>query len=218
MNLRINTLASIACAAALVLFGCRAGRASAQLVTHTPTPAPYGSSVGAHARFSKARINLGPPDYALTSAVIAAGGGPADFDAQKLIGALTGNGALTQSEMASLTKRFGVDDVASFVRTFDYAITDSLAQATAAGIELPPTPMPDPGDGKALSAALYAAGVAPHGGYDVEYMLDALMTHVIHVAVMNDIDANPELGPRADANYHAVLGQTMQDLKATYKL
>jgi hypothetical protein len=120
--------------------------------------------------------------------------------------------------MASLTKRFGVDDVASFVRTFDYAITDSLAQATAAGIELPPTPMPDPGDGKALSAALYAAGVAPHGGYDVEYMLDALMTHVIHVAVMNDIDANPELGPRADANYHAVLGQTMQDLKATYKL
>ena len=140
------------------------------------------------------------------------------IDAQKLVGDLTGNGPVTQTEMASLTKKFGPDNVASFEKTFDYVITDSLAQATTAGVALPATPLPDPADGRALASALYTAGVAPHGGYDVEYMLDSLVSHVIHVAVMNDIDANPDLGPKADANYHAVLAQTMLDLKNAYKL
>jgi hypothetical protein len=185
----------------------------AQLGTHTPTPAPYASSVGAHGRFSKARINLGPPDFALTSSLIAAGGGAEDFDAQKLVNALVGGGPAAQSELAKLTKRFGADNLALFVKTFDYATTDSLAQATAGGVALPATPAPDPSDAKALSAALYAAGVAPRGRFDVEYMLDTLWTHVVHVAVMNDIDANPQFGPKADANYHAVLGQIMQDIK-----
>ncbi len=193
--------------------------ASAQPVPmHLSTPAPYTTSTGAHGRYSKARINLGPPNLALTAAFIAAGGGPAGFDAQKLIANLTGNGPQTQTEIAALTKRFGAADVASFMKTFNYVITDSLAQATTAGVELPSTPVPDPADGKALSAALYAAGVSPRGGYDVEYMLDSLVSHVIHVAVMDDIDANPDLGPQADANYHLVLQQTMLDLKALYKL
>jgi len=185
---------------------------------HLSTPAPYTTTVGAHARFSKARINLGAPNLALTAAVVTAGGGPTAFDAQKLVGDLTGNGPVTQTEMASLTKKFGPDNVASFEKTFDYVITDSLAQATTAGVALPATPLPDPADGRALASALYTAGVAPHGGYDVEYMLDSLVSHVIHVAVMNDIDANPDLGPKADANYHAVLAQTMLDLKNAYKL
>jgi hypothetical protein len=192
--------------------------AQAQPMSHTPTPAPYASTVGAHARYSKVRINLGPPDLTLTAALIAAGGGSTAFDAQKLVAALTGNGPLAQTELDALTKKFGASNVASFVKTFDFVVTDALAQATTGGIALPTTPVPDPADGKALAAALFAAGVPPRGRFDVEYMLDALVSHVIHVAVMNDIDANPELGPNADANYHAVLGQTMLDLKTAYKL
>ncbi len=38
-------------------------------------------------------------------------------------------------------------------------------------------------------------------------MLDALVTHDIHTAVMDDIDKDPTMGPKADANFHAVLTQ-----------
>jgi hypothetical protein len=216
---RRNALRQFHSVAALVAacFVAECAAADAQPVqVHTPTPAPYTSTVGAHARYSKARINLAPPNLALTGALIAAGGGPAAFDAQKLVGALTGNGPLTQTELAALTKKFGAQNVASFMKTFDFVISDGLAQAANAGIVLP-APAPDL-DGKALAAALYAAGVSLHTRYDVEYMLDALFSHVIHVAVMNDIDADPNLGPAADANYHAVLLQTMLDLDSAYKL
>jgi len=185
---------------------------------HTPTPAPYSSTVGAHARYSKARINLAAPNLTLTASLVASGGGATAFDAQKLVGVLTGNGAQTPIERASLTKKFGTENVASFFQTFDFVVTDSLAQMAAAGMALPPTPVPNPADGNALAASLYAAGVMLHGGFDVEYMLDALVSHVIQVAVMNDIDANATLGPKADANYHAVLAQLMLDLKSTNHL
>jgi len=151
-------------------------------------------------------------------ALVTAGGGATSFDAQKLIDDLTGNGATTQSEVAGLTKKFGSEKVASFVKTFDYVVTDSLAQTAQAGVALPATPMPDPSDGKALAAALYAAGMTSRGSYDAEFMLDTLVSHVVHVQVMNDIDENPDLGPQADANYHAVLTQTMLDLKTAYKM
>jgi hypothetical protein len=184
---------------------------------HLSTPAPYSSTVGAHGRYSKARINLGVPNLALTTALVRAGGGPAAFDAHKLIDSLTGNGPGTQAELASLTRKFGADNVASFFTTFNYVITDALAQTATVGIALPATPVPDPADAKALCAGLYQAGVTSRGSFDVEYMLDTLVSHVVHVAVMNDIDANPDLGPKADANYHAVLSQTVLDLKPSEK-
>jgi hypothetical protein len=203
--------------ACLIAGAC--GAANAQtLQQHTPAPAPYASTVGAHGRFSKVRINLGEPNLALTSALLAAGGGSTAFDAQKLVGALTGGGPLTQTELAALTKKFGAQNVASFEKTFGFVATDALTQATAAGIALPTAPAPDPTDGKALAAALYEAGVPPRGRFDAEYLLDALVSHVVHVAVMNDIEADPALGPKADANYHAVLAQLMLDLKASYKI
>ena len=186
---------------------------------HLPTPAPnIPAPAGPHGRYSKAGINLGPPTLALTAALIAAGGGAGIFDAQKLIGTLTGNGPATQTELADLTKTFGPENVASFVKTFDYVISDTVNQFSTAGIMLPATPSPDPSDGKALAAALYAAGIVPHDGFDVEYMLDSLVSHVVHVAVMNDIDADSALGPKADANYHHVLAQFMRDLKTADKL
>lgn len=214
--LRSLTAAAVA-AAALTVAGLPA--AAQPIPMHIPTPAPnIPAPSGPHARYSKAAINLAPPTLALTAALIATGGGAGTFDAQKLVGTLTGNGPATQTELADLTKSFGPGNVASFVKTFDFVVTDALNQFTTAGIMLPATPSPDPTDGKALATALYAAGVMPRGGFDVEYMLDSLVSHVVHVAVMNDIDADPALGPKADANYHQVLAQFMRDLKTADKL
>jgi hypothetical protein len=106
--------------------------------------------------------------------------------------------------------------VTSFLTVFNFVISDSLRLVTAANVPLPSTPVPDPANGKALSAALYTAGVTPSGRFDVEYMLDDLVTHPIHVQVMNDIDA--KYGQPADANYHAVLTQAILDLKTAYGL
>jgi hypothetical protein len=168
-----------------------------------------------HARFSKAPVYTGSPDLPLTLSMIDAGGGPSTFDSTKLVGVLAG--AKTSAEVASLQTKFGADNVKSFLEVFNFVVTDSLAKVTAAKVPLPTTPMPSPTDGKALAAALYTQGVEPGSkAFDVEYMLDGLVTHPIHVAVMDDIDA--KYGKAADGNYHAVLTQAMSDLKAVYGL
>ena len=43
-------------------------------------------------------------------------------------------------------------------------------------------------DGKALAAALYTAGRRPNGRFSVEVMLDRLVSHPLHIVVMQDID------------------------------
>jgi hypothetical protein len=204
--------AALAAASLATVGGAHA--ASAQPVPmHLSTPAPYSTTVGAHARYSKARVNMGAPNFALLTALVAAGGGAEAFDAQKLLGDLAGSSPPTQSASANLTRRVGAAQMSVFAKTFAFFIRDARAQATTAGMTLPATPVPDPRDGRALAAALYAAGVSPRGAFDVEYMLDTLVTHVIHVEVMNDIDADPELGPSADRTFHEILAQAVRDLK-----
>jgi hypothetical protein len=175
---------------------------------------PATAQMSGMARFSRAPIYTGNPNLPLTLSVIVAGGGPSSFDSAKLVGALAG--PLAPTEVKSLTAQFGADNVTSFLTVFNFVISDSLRLVTAANVPLPSTPVPDPANGKALSAALYTAGVTPSGRFDVEYMLDDLVTHPIHVQVMNDIDA--KYGQPADANYHAVLTQAILDLKTAYGL
>jgi hypothetical protein len=170
------------------------------------------SSMG-HARFSDANVYGGAPDLPLTLSMVVAGGGPAQFKTTTLVGVLAG--ANTQAEVAKLTKQFGGDKVASFLTVFDFVVNDSLKIVGEKKIALPPAPQPDPKNGKALSAALYGAG-AMDGRYNVEVMLDKLVSHPIHVQVMDDIDA--KYGSPADANYHIVLTQAVMDLKAAYGL
>ena len=168
-----------------------------------------------HARYSSAATYTGSPNLPLTLSMIEAGGGPSSFDSTKLVGVLAGD--KTAAEVGSLQKKFGADNVKSFLEVFNFVVNDSLAKVTAAKVPLPTQPVPSPTDGKALAAALYTLGVNPTSkGFDVEYMLDGLVTHPIHVAVMDDIDA--KYGKPADANYHAVLTQAMTDLKAVYGL
>jgi len=171
---------------------------------------------GMHARYSPAPVYTGAPALPLTLSVVVAGGGPKSFDSTKLVGVLAGS--LTDAEVKKLSGQFGADNVGSFLKTFNFVISDALALVQKNKVALPSTPAPAPTDGKALAAALYTAGVTPSGNFDVEYMLDHLVTHPLHVQIMDDIDANNDLGPKADGNYHAVLTQAMMDLKAAYKL
>jgi len=168
---------------------------------------------GDKARFSNAGVYSGAPDLPLTLSMIVAGGGPAHFKSTTLVGALAG--AKTKAEVGKLNKQFGAIKVASFLTVFDFVVSDSLKIVTAKKVTLPKQPKPDPKNGKALAAALYGAGVVD-GRYNVEIMLDKLVSHPIHVQVMDDIDA--KYGRNADANYHVVLTQAMLDLKAAYGL
>ena len=165
------------------------------------------------ARFSNAPVSTAAPDLPLTLSMIVAGGGPAHFKSTTLVGTLAG--AKTKAEVAKLTQQFGAKNVSSFLTVFDFVVADSLKIVTEKKIPLPKQPKPDPKNGKALAAALYSAGTFP-GGYNVEIMLDHLVSHPIHVQVMDDIDQ--KYGRRADANYHVVLTQSILDLKAAYGL
>ncbi len=163
------------------------------------------------ARFSKAPIYTGTPALQTTVNMITVGTGASGFDSTKLVGVLAG--AKTSAEVAALTTKFGADNVKSFLDVFNFVVNDSVKIVTAAKVPLPAASSPLP-DGKALAISLYTLGVTPDKSFDVEYMLDGLVTHPVHVQVMKDIDA--KYGVKADANYHAVLTQAMNDLKAVY--
>jgi hypothetical protein len=191
----------------------RALVASVALAVMCAFQLPAGTQAAEKARFSNAGVYAGAPDLPLTLSMIVAGGGPAHFKSTALVGTLAGPN--TKAEVAKLGKQFGAKNLQSFLTVFDFVVADSLKIVSAKKIPLPKEPSPNPKDGKALAAALYSAGVA-NGRYNVEIMLDKLVSHPIHLSVMDDIDA--KYGRNADANYHVVLTQAMLDLKAAYKL
>ena len=164
-------------------------------------------------RFSSPGVYTGNPALPVTLSMIEAGGGPKDFDSVKLVHVLAG--AKTEAEVAKLTKQFGADNVKSFLTTFDFVVADSLRIVTNANVALPSTPNPDPSDGKALAASLWAAGQTGKG-FNVEVMLDRAVSHPVHVQVMKDVDA--KYGVAADATFHAALSTAMNDLASAYNL
>ncbi|GAC1307594.1 MAG: hypothetical protein NVS2B3_02480 [Vulcanimicrobiaceae bacterium] len=171
-----------------------------------------GSFVAAtHAR-ADAILFEGAPNLALTSALVAAGGGPEHFSSMKLFKTVTGS--LAGPEAEKLTKQFGSADVANTFAVFDFAIDDVIRVATAKHIALPP-PSPDPADAKALAVALYRAGTTEKGTWDVGYMLEHLITHPIHHVIMHDIDA--KFGAANNGSFHMVLTQMMDDLAMAYR-
>lgn len=181
----------------------------------TLLPAVAADTMGtSKARFSHSTSYVGKPKLGTTVAMIVAGGGPKNFQTVQLVGSLAG--PLASAEVGKLTKQYGASNVKSFLDVFKFVVDESVAKVTAAKVALPAPDADARKGGKALSAALYRLGVNDDKPWDVEYMLDNLVTHGIHVAVMNDIDT--KYGRSADANYHVVLRQAMLDLKAAYKL
>jgi len=195
-----------ASAAALLGLGVFASSASAFAADAMKMDAPK-------ARFSDVASYVGSPNLPLTVSLVVAGGGPSKFETTTALKSLAG--PLTDAELKSLTAKYGAEKIGQFVKTFDFVINDALKIVTEKKIALP-GPKADAKDGKDLSAALYMAGVTKDGNFDVEFMLDNLVSHPIHVQIMNDIDAKYDR--TADQDYHIILTQAMKDLKAAYKL
>ncbi len=198
----------VAIATALSLLGLSPALAGAQTIASNDSSM---SSPGA--RFGGS-VNPGAPNLANTLSLVIAGGGPKNFSTVTLFGVLAGDKA--KAEEDALTKQYGADKFGQFIKTFDFVINDSLKIVTEDKVQLPSKPDPLPTDGKALAAALYTDGLDKDHGFNVEFMLDSLVTHPIHVQVMKDIDA--KYGEQADADYHVVLTKVMKDLKAVYGL
>ncbi len=158
-------------------------------------------------------VYIGAPSLALTLSMVEAGGGPSSFNTVTLLKTLAG--PLFDAEVAKLTEQYGKDQVAQFLKTFDFVVNDSLRIVTVKKVQLPSQPEPNPKDGKALAAALWAAGQSGEG-FNVELMLDRLVSHPIHLQVMTDIDG--KYGLAADAQYHAILTTAMKDLAGAYHL
>lgn len=190
-------------AVALATFGT--GIAAAAL---TPTV------INAPTRFSgSCCIYTGAPALPVTLSMIEAGGGPKNFSTVVLLKRLTG--PQFNAEVAKLSNQYGKAQVAQFLKTFDFVVTDSLRIVTQKRIALPSQPNPDPNNGEALASALWGAGQTGNG-YNVEVMLDRAVSHPIHFQVMSDIDV--KYGLAADAQYHAILTTAMKDLAAAYDL
>jgi hypothetical protein len=158
-------------------------------------------------------VYTGAPALQVTLSMVDAGGGPSNFSTVALLKVLTGSHF--DAEVAKLTQQYGKDQVAQFLKTFDFVVDDSLEIVTEKKIALPSQPNPNPKDGVALAGALWAAGQTGEG-FNVEVMLDRAVSHPIHFKVMSDIDV--KYGLAADAQYHAILTTAMKDLALAYHL
>jgi hypothetical protein len=118
--------------------------------------------------------------------------------------------ATVTAEVAKLSKQYGAAEVTQWLKTFDFAVNDSLKIATAKGIKLPAA---DPKlTGKALATTLAKAGTDADGVFQIEFLLDKAVSHGIHVQVMNDIDKAPGFRKKADLDYHTVSNQAFYDV------
>jgi hypothetical protein len=160
-----------------------------------------------HGRFG-GPVYTGAPALDVTAALVMAGGGPAKYSTATALTSMLGK-ATVDAEVAKLTKQYGAANVGLWLKTFDFAVDDSLKIATAAGIKLP---APAPLTGKALAEGLVKAGVDSTGTFQIELLLDKAVSHKIHVQVMNDIDKAPGLGKNADLVYHQISNQAFYDV------
>ncbi|HEV8020472.1 MAG TPA: hypothetical protein VGP41_04355 [Candidatus Lustribacter sp.] len=146
----------------------------------------------------------GAPDLQAAVSLVVAGGPVGDFSITKAITALAG-AATANAEVAKLTKQYGAAKVTSFVTVQNFAVDDAVKHAAAAGVKFPAPAL----KGAALAKRVTVLGLVD-GTYYEGVMLDHLVSHAIHEAVMVDIDN--KFGAAADANYHRIADQAHVDL------
>ena len=149
-------------------------------------------------------VYSGKPDLQGAISLVVAGGQPGHFSVVQAITAMAGP-AVAKAEVAKLTKQYGAAAVGSFVAVQNFAVNDAVAKATAAKVPFPAPHL----KGAALAKDVVGDGLIG-GTYYEGYQLDHLVTHGIHAAVMDDIDA--KYGTKADANYHKIADQAHYDL------
>jgi hypothetical protein len=167
-----------------------------------------------HGRFG-GPVYSGAPALGVTAALVMAGGGPAKFSTAAALTTMLGK-ATVGAEVGKLTKQYGAPAVKQWLKTFDFAVADSLKIATAKGIKLPAA---DPKlTGAKLASTLVTAGTDLTGTFQIEYLLDKAVSHGIHVEVMNDIDKAPGFGKKVDLDYHTISNQAFYDVGEALKL
>jgi len=150
----------------------------------------------------------GAPALPVTVALVMAGGGPGKFSTATALTSMVGSD-LVNAEVGKLTKQYGKDRVTLWLKTFDFAVNDAVKVATDAGVKLP---APANLSGKKLAVTLVQAGTYTDGTFYIEYLLDKAVSHKIHSQVMDNIDKQPGLGPKADLDYHRISNQAFYDL------
>lgn len=149
---------------------------------------------------------LGDPALDVTVALVNAGGGAENFSFATALVSMLGEDTVN-NEVAKLTKQYGEDQVNQFIGGMDYAVNSALRIAGEKGIKLP---APAKLSGVDLAKALVDAGVAPDGVWWSGHMFDVAISHDLHNAVMNDINAN--VSYEADKTTHKILNQAMYDV------
>ncbi|HTW85647.1 MAG TPA: hypothetical protein VMD91_16375 [Candidatus Sulfotelmatobacter sp.] len=188
----------------LVTFALGAALACAGTLAAAAQPAPGPSPTMEMDNRYGGDAYYGAPDLEATAAFVKAGGGPNAFDVRVALRAIAGD-KLYDAEVAKLSKQYGSDAVVTWVTVWNFLIPEALQRATAAGVALPPTTL----SGTALAARLVHDG-DNDGTFWTGYMLDRLVTHGIHDADMDAIEA--KYGKQTDELYHKMTNQAMFDL------
>ena len=147
---------------------------------------------------------MGAPDVQAAISLVTAGGAPGHFSIAAALTSLAGP-KLANAEIAKLSKQYGKARFDAYVAGQNYAVNDAVSKLIAAGVKFPKPTM----HGTALAKKVVMLGLFD-GTYYEGYALDHLITHKVHEAVMNDVDA--KFGKAADANYHAISDQAHYDL------
>jgi len=196
--------------------GAMSGGAMSGAAMSKPTDAGKDTMMSGtmHGRFG-GPVYTGAPALGVTAALVMAGGGPAKFSTAAALTNMVGAATVT-AEVGKLSKQYGAPAVTQWLKTFDFAVNDSLKIATAKGIKLPAA---DPKmTGKKLATTLVTAGTDADGVFQIEFLLDKAVSHGIHVQVMNDIDKAPGFGKKADLDYHTISNQAFYDVGEALKV
>jgi len=156
-------------------------------------------------------VYAGAPLLDVTASLVKAGGGAESFSIGTLLDSMVGPMA-AKAEIRKLTRQYGVTRVDRFIMVFNYSVVDALKIATAQGVSLPTPKL----DGTDLAKALVNHGTDSDGTFWTGYLLDKLLTHKIHMTVMDDIDK--KWNKAADKDYHRISNQAHFDLSQALKI
>lgn len=147
----------------------------------------------------------GAPDLKLTVDLVTAGTGPSGFDSHVLFKNMYGTAM--PAEAAKLTERYGAAAVTDFFTLMDFSVADVLKMVTRDKVALPAADSPlSP---VRLDRSVVLIGHSPNGNYDVGYMLERLISHDYHHALMADL--NSHFSQQRVATFHSVLGSVVED-------
>lgn len=206
MNMRKNVLVA-AMAVGSLAFGGMAIAADA------PAAAPASHMSASSMNWFGGHTYTGAPVLDVTAALVAAGGGASDFTFSKALVSMLGEETVN-AEVAKLTKQYGHDNVTNFINGMTFAVQDGLKRATEAGVKLPAAPADL--HGEKLAHRLVTEGTTADGTWWSGYLFDKVLSHAIHVQVMQDIDA--KFSHAADENTHKILNQAMYDVAQALKV